>query len=113
MGRPDDAGHDAAIREKKLLPVMELDQGFIRPDYQAQVLVSYFEAGRMCDFITEKWGDTAILGMIHSYAERKTTAEAIEDNLHEKPSAFDKEFLAGWTARQVKQCNTSMRGRPH
>jgi cellulose synthase operon protein C len=33
------------------------------------------------------------LGMIHSYADRKTTAEAIEENLHETPADFDKNFL--------------------
>jgi tetratricopeptide (TPR) repeat protein len=32
--------------------------------------------------------------MIHSYAARKSTADAIRDNLHETPEAFDKEFLA-------------------
>ena len=30
-----------AIREKKLLPVADLDRGFIRPEYPNQVLVSY------------------------------------------------------------------------
>lgn len=88
-----------AIKNKKLLPVMELDKGFVRPDYPGQVLVSYFQAGRLCDFITEKWGDAAILGMIHSYAERKTTAEAIQENLHEEPTALDREFLA-WLDQQ-------------
>ncbi len=91
-----------AVRDKKLLPVLELDKGFVRSDYPGQVLVSYFEAGRMCDFITEKWGDAATLGMIHSYAARKTTAEAIQDNLHESPAAFDKEFLA-WLDRQTSK----------
>ncbi len=84
----------AAVRDKKLLSVLQLDRGFVRPDYAGQVLVSYFEAGRICDFIAERWGDGAILGMIHSYADRKSTAEAIKDNLHESPEAFDKLFAA-------------------
>ena len=83
-----------AIREKKLLPVLEMDGGFVRPQYSGQVLVSYYEAGKICDFIAEKWGDGAILGMIHSYAAHKTTEEALEDNLHEGAAAFDKDFLA-------------------
>jgi len=77
-----------------LLPVLELDRGFVRPQYPTQVLVSYFEAGKICDYIVEKWGDNAVLGMIHSYAAKKTTAEAIEENLHESPAAFDKDFTA-------------------
>jgi len=83
-----------ALQQKKLLPVVELDRGFLRPEYPTQVMVSYFEAGKMCDYIAQRWGDDAVLGMIHSYAARKTTAEAIQDNLHESPAAFDKDFSA-------------------
>lgn len=89
----------AALQKKQLLPVLQLDRGFVRPQYPAQVAVSYFEAGKMLDFIAQKWGYDAILGMIRSYAARKTTAEAIEDNLHESPDAFDKEFFTWLDAR--------------
>jgi tetratricopeptide (TPR) repeat protein len=92
----------SALRDKKLLPVLALDRGFVRPDYPGQVIVSYFEAGKICDFIAKKWGDDAILGMIHSYAARKTTAEAISDNLHLSPEAFDKQFSA-WLEAQTSR----------
>ncbi|MGH9656175.1 MAG: tetratricopeptide repeat protein, partial [Bryobacteraceae bacterium] len=84
----------AALQKKRLLPVLQLDRGFVRPQYPSQVVVSYYEAGKMLDYIAQKWGNDAILGMIHSYAARKTTAQAVEDNLHESPDAFDKEFFA-------------------
>jgi cellulose synthase operon protein C len=83
-----------ALQQKRLMPVAELDRGFVRPEYPGQVLVSYFEAGKICDYIAEKYGNAAILGMIQSYAARKNTAEAIQENLHESPEAFDKAFLA-------------------
>lgn len=89
-----------AIKEKKLLPVLELDRGFVRPEYADQVMVSYFEAGKMCDYIAQKWGDDALLGMIHSYANRKSTADAIQDNLHEPAAAFDHDFML-WLDRQT------------
>jgi len=88
-----------AIKAKKLLPVLELDGGFVRPQYPGQVLVSYFQAGKICDFIAERWGDGAILGMIHSYAAHKGDQEAIEANLHESPAAFDKDFLEWLTKK--------------
>ncbi len=90
----------SALKNKKLLPVSNLDRGFVRPEYPTQVLVSYYEAGRICDFIVQKWGDDAILGIVHSYAGRKTTPEAIQDNLHESPDAFDREFQA-WLDQQT------------
>ena len=89
-----------ALQQKKLLPVLELDRGFLRPDYPNQVLVSYYQAGKICDYIVQKWGDKAILGMIHSYADRKTTAEALEGNLHEDGPTFDKEF-ATWLDKET------------
>ena len=70
-----------AIRDKKLLPVAKLDRGFVYPEYPAQVLVSYFQAGTICDFIKEKWGDDKLLDMVHSYAELKTTPQAIQQDL--------------------------------
>jgi tetratricopeptide (TPR) repeat protein len=63
-------------------------------------MVSYFEAGRICDYIAQRWGNEALLGMIHSFANRKTTAEAIQDNLHESAEAFDKDFGA-WLEQQT------------
>ncbi len=89
----------AALQKKQLLPVLQLDRGFVRPQYPTQVLVSYYQAGQICDFIAQKWGDAALLGMIHSYAARKTTADAIQDNLHESAEAFDKEFNAWLEAK--------------
>lgn len=84
----------AAIKQKRLLPVADMDRGFVRPQYPGQVLVSYYEAGQICDFIAQKWGDAAIVGMIHSFAAHKTTVEAIQDNLQLAPQAFDQVFQA-------------------
>jgi tetratricopeptide (TPR) repeat protein len=84
----------AAIRDKKLLPVARLDRGFVFPDYPAQVMVSYFQAGSICDFIEEKWGENKLLDMIHSYAQLKTTPQAINQNLAVAPEEFDKQYLA-------------------
>jgi cellulose synthase operon protein C len=81
-----------AIRDKKLLPVAELDRGFIRPEYEAQVIVSYYQAGRICDYIQQRWGADKLLDMVHSFAQRKTTPEAIQENLGMSPEQFDKEF---------------------
>jgi tetratricopeptide (TPR) repeat protein len=90
----------AAIRDKKLLPVADIDRGFIFPEYPAQVTVSYFEAGSMCDFIQQRWGDDALLGMVHSFAALKTTPEAVQANLKLSPEEFDKAYMA-WLNKQL------------
>jgi tetratricopeptide (TPR) repeat protein len=90
-----------AIHGKKLLPVAELDRGFIRPNYPAQVVVSYFQAGKICSYIAEKWGYGKLLDMIHSYAKLESTPDAIRNNLGMSPEEFDKEFLA-WLDDQTR-----------
>jgi Tfp pilus assembly protein PilF len=90
----------AAIKAKKLLPVTQMDQGFIFPEYPEQVIVSYWQAGTTLDYIYEHWGEDAILGMVHSYAEVKTTPEAIEANLHVTPEEFDTQYMA-WLMQKV------------
>lgn len=91
----------AALQQKKLLPLLDLDKGFVRPSYPDQVVVSYFQAGKICDYISQKWGDDALLGMIYSFANRKNTAEAVYENLHLQPAAFDSEFFA-WLDGRTK-----------
>jgi Tfp pilus assembly protein PilF len=90
----------AAIQAKKLLPVLKMDQGFIFPEYPEQVLVSYYQAGTICDYIAEHWGNDALMGMVHSFAALKTTPEAIQDNLHESSEQFDKDYAA-WLDKKV------------
>jgi len=84
----------AAIRDKKLLPVSKLDRGFVSPEYPAQVIVSYFQGGAICDFIGEKWGEDKLLDMVHSYAKLETTPNAIQTNLGLTVGQFDIQFLA-------------------
>lgn len=90
----------AAIAAKQLLPVSELDRGFIRPKYPQQVIVSYFQAGRICDYIQTKWSYGKLLDMMHLFGERKTTPEVIQQALGMTPEAFDKEFLA-WVEKEA------------
>ena len=90
-----------AIKDKKLLPVAEIDRGFIHPSYRAQVIVSYFQAGKICDYISEKWGESKLLDMIHDFAKTTTTEAVIEKELGMKPAEFDKQFLA-WLDKDTK-----------
>jgi tetratricopeptide (TPR) repeat protein len=83
-----------ALRDKKLLPVTQLDRGFVRPEYDSQVIVSYYQAGRICDYIQSRWGNQKLLDMVHSFAHTTTTADVIQQDLGMAPAEFDKEFQA-------------------
>jgi len=88
-----------AIREKKLLPVAKLDSGFVNPEYPSQVVVSYFQAGSICDFVKARWGEEKLLEMVHSYAQSHTTPEVVQQDLELAPDEFDKQYLA-WTDKK-------------
>jgi cellulose synthase operon protein C len=103
-----------AVRDKKLLPVAEIDRGFVHPSYPTQVVVSYFEAGKMCDFIASRWGEGKLLDMAHEFAKNRPTVDVIRDQLKMEPEAFDKDFLAeidkeiGGTVTNFKEWSTGL-----
>ena len=92
-----------AIKDKKLLPVTELDRGFVHPTEAAQVIVSYFQGGRICDYINEKWGWDTLLGMLHDFGAGEETAAVIRKELKIEPEEFDKRFFAFVEADTKKQ----------
>ena len=94
-----------AIKEKKLLPIAELDRGFIRPSYPMQVIISYFQAGKICDWIVEKHGFDKILDMTREFDKRTPTVEVIKRQLGLEPEEFDKQFLAWLDTKVGKQVN--------
>jgi cellulose synthase operon protein C len=90
-----------AIKDKKLLPIAQLDRGFVRPSYPAQVIVSYFQAGEICSYIAGKWGYAKLLDMMHSYAKLESTPDVIHNNLGISAEEFDRQFVA-WLEGNTK-----------
>ncbi len=93
----------SAIKNHQLLSIAELDRGFVHPNAPAQVVVSYFQAGRICDYINNKWGWDTLLAMLHDFSGDVKTADVIRKELKIEPDAFDKEFLAWLEADTKKQ----------
>jgi len=84
----------AAIKEDKFLPIAELDRGFIRPTYEAQVIVSYMQAGLICEYIAGHFGQRGLEGMLDGFAAGKDTAEVVTTVLGISPEKFDEDFAA-------------------
>jgi tetratricopeptide (TPR) repeat protein len=93
----------SAIKNHTLLPIADLDRGFVHPTAPTQVIVSYFQAGRICDYINNKWGWDTLLAMIHDFSSNVETAAVIKKELKIEPADFDKEFLAWLEADTKKQ----------
>ncbi len=98
-----------ALHDKKLLPVADLDRGFVRPEYPAQVIVSYYQAGRICDYIQDRWGADKLLDMVHSFAAKQTTAGVIQQDLGMTPEEFDKAVSGVAVQRRWPGCRAFRR----
>jgi tetratricopeptide (TPR) repeat protein len=91
----------AAVKGKKLLPIAELNDGFIRPKYPEQVLVSYYQASIVADFIEQKQGFGAIKKMLALYKAGRSTEEVFKEAVGLDLKEFDKQFLA-WVNDRTK-----------
>lgn len=81
-----------AMNDDRFLPISQLDEGFIRPTYPEQVIVSYMQAGLVCQFIDQQLGSGKLKNMLSAYTQGMTTVEAIESALGYKTERFDEEF---------------------
>ncbi|MEJ2086989.1 MAG: tetratricopeptide repeat protein [Gammaproteobacteria bacterium] len=87
-----------AMAAERLLPVAELDQGFLRPQYPNQIGVSYTQAGLVCAFIAERYED-GLTGVLEGYAGGADTPQAIEQGLGVSAAALDEAFFAWLNAQ--------------
>ncbi|MEE9255344.1 MAG: tetratricopeptide repeat protein, partial [Pseudomonadales bacterium] len=83
-----------ALHEERLLPVENLDQGFIRPSYPDQVAVSYVQSGLICQFIAQTWGIEALVDVLYQFDGKTSDRVAIERALEVSSEEFDARFLA-------------------
>lgn len=81
-----------AISQGLLLPVADLDQGFIRPTYENQVIVSYMQAGLICKFINMTYGFDKLVDMLQQYKNGADTPQAVQRTLHISTTEFDRRF---------------------
>ena len=82
----------AAMAEGKFLPIDELDGGFIRPSYNEQVIVSYMQAGLVCEYIDRYFGFEKIVNLLSEFSLGTDTGTAITRVLGISPSEFDDGF---------------------
>ena len=81
-----------AMADDRFLPVAELDGGFMRPTYEGQVIVSYTQAGLLCQYIAREWGQQGLVDMLNGFAGGLSTAGAIREGLGVAPEDLDRGF---------------------
>ena len=81
-----------AMAADRLLPVAELDQGFLRPEYENQIGVSYVQAGLLCTYIADNFED-GLTKILERYQAGDTTVAAIENGLGIDSEKLDAGFF--------------------
>ena len=82
----------AAYSGGRLRPVSQLNEGFVRPRFDSEVILSYYEASLVCEMIAEQKGSAALVNMLTAYREGLSTPAVFSRVLGSTPEQFDKEF---------------------
>jgi tetratricopeptide (TPR) repeat protein len=81
------------FKDGKLLPVVQLDNGFMAPTYEGQVQMSYEQAGLICLYANQRWGFPRVVEFLRAFNDETTTTEAAVRSVFKvAPEEFDKDF---------------------
>lgn len=84
----------AAVEKDELLKVSDLNSGFTRPKSAEQVILSYYQASIVVDYIVDLYGFDAIRTMLRHYNDDRDTDDVIQETFEMSFDAFDEAFLA-------------------
>lgn len=85
-------GFLVAYLDDRLLPVSELNHGFMRPAYPEQIGYSYYQASLVCELIERDYGFAALVDMLREYGTGKSTPDVLETVLATDMKRFDRVF---------------------
>ena len=81
-----------ALKSGRILPVSELNAGFVRPTYPQQIAHAYYQASLVAELIENEHGQRALRDMLRAYGDGKTHDQVLRDVLRTEPAAFDANF---------------------
>ena len=81
-----------AYLDGRLLPVSQLNNGFVRPSYPEQVIHSYFQASLVFEFIEQRWGFDVIRASLNAYQDSKNPDTVLLAQLQLDSEALDAAF---------------------
>lgn len=100
-----------AAAQGKLLPVSDLNRGFTRPTSPGQIVLSYYQASIVVEYIVETRGFEAVRRMLDLYDENRTTAEAVRAALGTSMDGLDRAF-ADYAEKRSAGLRRALRFKP-
>ncbi len=83
----------AALDRDRLHPLDNIDRGFTRPEFPGQVLLSYFHASRVIEYIADTYGFDAIIAILSSLSEGNKIDIAILEATGVSIASLDDTFV--------------------
>jgi cellulose synthase operon protein C len=83
----------------RLRPVSRLNDGFVRPRFGGEVILSYYEASLVCEMIEQQFGAKALVDMLRAYRDGASTTQVFSRVLQLTPEQLDARFDAWLRAR--------------
>ena len=81
-----------AYQAGRVLPLRELNNGFVRPTSPDQVSLSYYQASLVVEYLEGRYGIAALRGLLSAYATGASTEKAFESALGRNVDQVDGEF---------------------
>jgi len=91
-GHQPSPGFLGRYQEGLMLPVSQMNAGFVQPSYPQQVVDSYLQASLVFDFIEGRWGFEPILAMLHGYRNGESTPALVERLMDIEMEDLDRDF---------------------
>ncbi|MXX04199.1 MAG: tetratricopeptide repeat protein [Gemmatimonadetes bacterium] len=90
---------EAAV-QGELLAVSELNRGFTRPKSRNQIVLSYYQASIVVEYMVDTFGFEAVRSMLDLYNRNRTTAEVVREVTGRSMEDFDRAF-ADYTEKRI------------
>jgi len=87
-----DPGFRLAFLEGRLLPLSQLNNGFVRPSYPEQIIHSYFQASLVFEFIEARWGFDTIREVLAAFRNSTEPQTVLLDSLGMDSETLDQSF---------------------
>jgi cellulose synthase operon protein C len=90
----------ADLARGRALPVARLNGGFVHPQYPNQLLVSYMQAGLICDYIDRSFGFERLRALLQAFAHTSDVSAAMQAALGISATQLDARFAADLQQRK-------------
>lgn len=89
-----------AVRSGRVIKVGQFNQAFTLARSFEDILLAYYQASLVAQFIDETWGFEALRSMLAAWGEKKSTPEVVQSVLSISTAELDARFLE-WVKRNL------------